>query len=58
MDLQQRQIDELASWLSNAEAKIEANDTVGSDLETIKRQIEDHKVNRIFRPSLHGEYHN
>ena len=44
MDLQQRQIDELASWLTAAEAKIESNDPVGSDSETIKRQIEEHKV--------------
>ena len=44
MDLQQRQIDELAAWLRSAEAKIEANDPVGSDNETIKRQIEAHKV--------------
>jgi hypothetical protein len=44
MDLQQRQIDELASWLTAAEAKIESNDPVGSDSETIKRQIDEHKV--------------
>ncbi len=44
MDLQQRQIDELASWLTSAEAKIEPSDPVGSDAETIKRQIDEHKV--------------
>ena len=47
MDLQQRQIDELASWLTNAEAKIDENDSLGSDIETIKRQLDEHKVNRI-----------
>lgn len=44
MDLQQRQIDELASWLTSAESKIELSEPVGSDVETIKRQIDEHKV--------------
>ena len=48
MDLQQKQIDELASWLSSAEAKIEANSTVGSNLETVQRQIEEHKVYGVY----------
>ncbi|XP_028414557.1 dystrophin-like isoform X10 [Dendronephthya gigantea] len=43
MDLQQRQIDELASWLTAAEAKIESSDPVGSDVDTLKRQIDEHK---------------
>ena len=44
MDLQQKQIDELGSWLISAEAKIEGSASVGSDTETVERQIEDHKV--------------
>ena len=44
MNLQQKQIDELGSWLTSAEAKIEGSAPVGSDTETVERQIEDHKV--------------
>ncbi|XP_076466610.1 dystrophin-like isoform X3 [Babylonia areolata] len=44
MELQQHQLDELASWLVWMEEKINNQDPVGTDLETIKTQVDDHKV--------------
>lgn len=43
MDLQQKQIDELADWLTVAEKRINSAQTIGSDLDTVRRQVEDHK---------------
>ena len=47
MDLQQKQIDELADWLTVAEQRINSSEVIGSDLDTVRRQVEDHKV-RFF----------
>lgn len=44
MDLQQKQINALAEWLTLAEQKINSSESIGSDLDTVKRQVEDHKV--------------
>lgn len=44
MDLQQKQINALADWLTRAEQKINSSESIGSDLDTVKRQVEDHKV--------------
>jgi len=44
MDLQQKQINALAEWLTLAEQKINNSESIGSDLDTVKRQVEDHKV--------------
>ena len=44
MELQQKQINELADWLTVAEQKINSSETIGSDLDTVRRQVEDHKV--------------
>ena len=44
MDLQQKQIDELADWLTVAEQRINSSEVIGSDLDTVRRQVEDHKV--------------
>lgn len=43
MKLQQLQLHELAAWLTKAEARIESSGPIGSDLETVKQQVEDHK---------------
>ena len=44
MDLQQKQIDELADWLTVAEQRISSSEVIGSDLDTVRHQVEDHKV--------------
>ena len=44
MSLQQNQIDQLADWLTEAEKTIEKQDTIGSDLDAVKAQVEEHKV--------------
>ena len=44
MDLQQKQIDELADWLTVAEQRINSSEVIGSDLDTVRHQVEDHKV--------------
>ena len=44
MDLQQKQINSLADWLTVAEKRIEGSENIGSDLDTVKRQVENHKV--------------
>ena len=51
MDLQQKQIDELADWLTVAEKRISSAQTIGSDLETVRRQVEDHKVMIKIKPT-------
>lgn len=43
MDLQQKQIDELADWLTVAEQRINGSEVIGSDLDTVRHQVEDHK---------------
>ena len=44
MDLQQKQINSLGDWLAVAEKRIESSEIIGSDLDTVKRQVENHKV--------------
>lgn len=44
MDLQQKQINALAEWLTLAEQRINSSEPIGSDLDTVKRQVENHKV--------------
>ena len=44
MDLQQKQINSLGDWLAVAEKRIESSENIGSDLDTVKRQVENHKV--------------
>lgn len=44
MDLQQKQINALADWLTAAEKRINSSEAIGSDLDTVKRQVENHKV--------------
>ena len=44
MDLQQKQINRLADWLTRAEQTINSSESIGSDLDTVKRQVEEHKV--------------
>lgn len=44
MDLQQKQINALAEWLTLAEQRINSSESIGSDLDTVKRQVENHKV--------------
>ncbi|XP_052810329.1 dystrophin-like isoform X2 [Mya arenaria] len=43
MSLQQKQLDELATWLTQMEARISVAGKLGSDLAQVRRQIEDHK---------------
>ena len=52
MKLQQRQLQELANWLDIAEAKMEAAGPIGSDLETVKKQVEGHK---LFQEDLENQ---
>ncbi|XP_070191463.1 dystrophin-like isoform X2 [Littorina saxatilis] len=44
MELQQQQLDELAGWLTHMEERIKTQEPVGSDLDAIKKQVEDHKL--------------
>lgn len=43
MKLQQKQLKELADWLKKAESKMSSAGPIGSDLETVKQQVEEHK---------------
>ncbi|XP_063403799.1 dystrophin-like isoform X1 [Mytilus trossulus] len=43
MTLQQKQLDELAEWMTNMEDQIQTQGPMGSDLPEIKQQIEKHK---------------
>ena len=52
MDLQQKQINALAEWLTLAEQKINSCESIGSDLDTVKRQVEDHKVWNLIPVSI------
>ncbi len=45
MRLQQGQLDQLADWLEQMEAKIEHWGPIGKDLDVIGSQVERHKVN-------------
>ena len=49
MELQQQQLDDLATWLTQMEDRIHKQEPVGADLESIKRQVEDHKVCTLLR---------
>ncbi|KAK7483287.1 hypothetical protein BaRGS_00025454, partial [Batillaria attramentaria] len=44
MELQQQQLDELGAWLTSMEDRINKQEAVGSDLEAIKMQVEEHKL--------------
>ncbi|KAL8624968.1 hypothetical protein ACOMHN_039855 [Nucella lapillus] len=44
MELQQQQLEELGSWLTWMEERISNQEPVGTDLEAIKKQVDDHKV--------------
>jgi hypothetical protein len=44
MKLQQQQIDQLATWLGKAEARIEAVRDVGNDIDAVKKKVDEHKV--------------
>ncbi|KAL3882693.1 hypothetical protein ACJMK2_029006, partial [Sinanodonta woodiana] len=43
MTLQQQQLDELASWLAKMEERIANQGPIGTDLQTIKAQVDEHK---------------
>ncbi|GFN77850.1 dystrophin [Plakobranchus ocellatus] len=44
MELQQGQLDDLASWLTSMEERIEKQQSIGADLDAIKAQVEEHKA--------------
>ncbi|KAK3712444.1 hypothetical protein RRG08_002774 [Elysia crispata] len=44
MELQQGQLDDLASWLTSMEERVEKQQNIGADLEAIKAQVEEHKA--------------
>ncbi|KAJ8315396.1 hypothetical protein KUTeg_007546 [Tegillarca granosa] len=44
MELQQIQLDELATWMTKMEAKIESQDPIGSDVQTIQQQVHYHRA--------------
>ncbi|XP_065653209.1 utrophin-like isoform X2 [Hydra vulgaris] len=44
MKLQQLQLKELGDWLTKAEAKMKSADRIGSDIDVVKRQVEEHKL--------------
>ena len=44
MELQQKQLDALSDWLTMMESKISHYGDIGSDLDTIKQQVAQHKV--------------
>lgn len=44
MELQQQQLDELAAWLTQMEDRINTQEAMGCDLDSIKKQVEEHKV--------------
>ena len=46
MELQQGQLDDLASWLTSMEERVEKQQNIGADLEAIKAQVEEHKVRK------------
>ncbi|XP_013413171.1 dystrophin isoform X2 [Lingula anatina] len=43
MELQQKQLDQLATWLEKMEKKMERHEPVASDLEVLHRQVDEHK---------------
>ena len=56
MSLQQNQIDQLADWLTEAEKTIEKQDTIGSDLDAVKAQVEEHKVTGDINKKIKQKY--
>ena len=44
MKLQQLQLQELSNWLTKAENIIEGTGPIGTDLDTVKSQVEEHKA--------------
>ena len=52
MDLQQKQINALAEWLTLAEQRINSSEPIGSDLDTVNRQVESHKVWHLIPLSI------
>ena len=46
MRLQQFQLQELANWLTSAEEQMERSGPIGSDLEAVKKQVDQHKVRK------------
>ena len=44
MTLQQMQLNKLAEWLTVAEQRMCEAGAIGSDLEIVRRQVEQHKV--------------
>lgn len=44
MELQQQQLKELDKWLTGMEQTRLKQESIGSDLETIKSQVDQHKV--------------
>ena len=54
MKLQQLQLQELADWLTKAESKMGSASDIGSDLDTVKQQVEEHKG---FQEDLENQQH-
>ena len=48
MAQQQNQLRDLADWLTTAERRMEESAAVGSDLEAVKRQVDEHKVSTSY----------
>ena len=46
MKLQQLQLQDLADWLTKAEADIETTEPIASDLDIVKQQVETHRSSR------------
>ena len=44
MELQQRQLDQLADWLTDMDGRMAQWEPVGIDVDTIHAQVEAHKV--------------
>lgn len=47
MKLQQQQINQLADWLDKAEAKIDKSNEIGADIDAVRKQVDNHKVQAI-----------
>jgi hypothetical protein len=46
MELQQKQLDQLNAWLNKMESKIGEHESVGTDVDVVRHQVEEHKVKR------------
>ena len=44
MELQQKQLDQLADWLTDMDARMSQMEPISIDLDTIGSQVEAHKV--------------